>query len=312
VVEDRDATVAFEPRADIVRNMVNRGIAAFTRQTNAPNAWRTLVATQDIVGIKVFSAPGAQVGTRTAVVASVIEGLLAAGLPANHLIVWDRRLSDLHSAGYSRLAQEYGIALRGALDSGWDETASYDSALLGQLIYGDLEFNKEGSAGGRKSYVTKLVTRQLTKIINVTPLLNHNSVGVSGNLYGLAMGSVDNTLRFEGDAGKLAEAVPEIYALSALGDRVVLNIVDALVCQYEGEKIGRLHNSTELNQIRFSLDPVALDFLSVEEIRTQRRRAFGTVNQTNRIDLLENAALLELGTTSPGRINLQTLRLSHP
>src|SRR5690242_10770007 len=64
VVEDGSATVAFEPRPDAVRNMVNRGMVNFTRQTNAASAWRTLVATQDIVGIKVFSAPGAQVGTR--------------------------------------------------------------------------------------------------------------------------------------------------------------------------------------------------------------------------------------------------------
>ena len=39
----------------------------------------------------------------------------------------------------------------------------------------------------------------MTKIINVTPLLNHNLAGVSGILYGLAIGSVDNTLRFELD-----------------------------------------------------------------------------------------------------------------
>ena len=110
---------------------------------------------------------------------------------------------------------------------------------------------------------------------------------------------------------KLAQAVPEIYALPHLGDRVVLNIVDALICQYEGERISRLHNSTEVNQIRFSLDPVALDILSVEEIRTRRRQAAATNRaQTNRVDMLENAALLELGTADPHRIEIETHRIA--
>jgi hypothetical protein len=313
IVEDPDATVAFKPQPDIVHRLLDRGIMTFIGATNVAGAWRTLISTQDVVGIKVHSAPGPRVGTRVDVVAGVVAGLLAARVPTNHIIVWDRRLSDLQRAGFMRLTEHYGVQLRGALDSGWDEAVFYDSALLGQLVYGDLEFRREGEGRGRKSFVTKLLTKELTKIINVSPLLNHNSVGVCGNLYGLAMGSVDNSIRFEGDAAKLAQAVPEIYALAPLGDRVVLNIVDALICQYEGEEIGRLHNSTELNQLRFSLDPVALDTLSVQEIRTQRRRALGASGQhTNQVELLENAALLELGVADPRKINVQFDRKFHP
>jgi hypothetical protein len=137
-------------------------------------------------------------------------------------------------------------------------------------------------------------------------MLNHNSIGVCGNLYSLAFGSVDNTIRFEGDAASLAQAVPEIYALPPLGDHVVLNIVDALICQYEGEQFGRLHNSVELNQLRFSTDPVALDILSVQEINEQRRRAFTLLaSRTNRLDLYQNAELLELGASDSRKIDLE-------
>jgi hypothetical protein len=132
-------------------------------------------------------------------------------------------------------------------------------------------------------------------------------VGVCGNLYSLALGSVDNSLRFEGDTLKLSEAVPEIYALPPLGDRVALNIVDALVCQYEGEQIGRLHNSAALNQLRFSADPVALDVLSIEEITLQRQRSELTPSShTNKMVLYRNAALLELGTADPKKIEVET------
>ena len=91
------------------------------------------------------------------------------------------------------------------------------------------------TVAGRKSFVTKIVSQQITKIINIAPLLNEEDIGVCGHLYSLALGSVDNTRRFEADPDRLAVAVPEIYALPLLGDRVVLNITDALIGQYEGE-----------------------------------------------------------------------------
>ena len=309
VVQDEQATDAFKPRGDVVRRLVERGLTQFTAQTNVAAAWRTIVSTQDVVGIKVFASPGPQVGTRVAVVAGVVEGLIAAKIPPNHIIIWDRQLADLRRAGFDEIAHQYDVRLAGALDSGWDEQTYYDFALLGQLVYGDLEFQKKGDGVGRKSFVSKLLTKEITKIINISPLLNHNSIGVCGNLYSLALGSVDNTIRFEGDTAKLAQAVPEIYALPPLGDHVALNIVDALICQYEGESMVRLHNSVELNQLRFSTDPVALDILSVQEINEQRRRAFTLLaGRTNRMDLYQNAALLELGAADPRRIDLESAR----
>jgi len=86
----------------------------------------------------------------------------------------------------------------------------------------------------------------------------------------------------------------------------VLNIVDALICQYEGEHMTRLHSAVELNQLRFSTDPVALDILSVQEINEQRRRAYTILaGRTNRMDLYHNAALLELGASDPRKIDLE-------
>jgi len=132
---------------------------------------------------------------------------------------------------------------------------------------------------------------------------------VCGQLYSLALGSLDNTLRFEGDAARLSQAVPELYALPALGDRVVLNVVDALVCQYEGEQIGRLHSSAALNQLRFSTDPVALDVLSMHEIAHQRHQAQLPVgHMTNHMELYRNAALLELGVADTNKIDLESIR----
>jgi hypothetical protein len=160
---------------------------------------------------------------------------------------------------------------------------------------------------GRKSYVSRLVTQQMTKIINLTPLLNHNLTGVSGNLASLSLGSVDNTIRFTGDAGKLALAVPEIYALPVLGDRVVLNVVDALIAQFYGEERTLLHYSSVLNQLRFSTDALALDVLSIEELELQRRRSDMPAIKAN-TTLYRNAGLVEIGVGDPKNIIVEMVK----
>jgi len=306
-VQDRSATEAFRPRPEIVRAMVDRAITALTGKDTPRNAWLSLVSTQDIVGLKVFSAPGQNSGTRPAVAATIASGLINAGVPPQQVIIWDKSEHDLREAGFFALADRLGVRVAGSAQAGYDPATFYDTPLIGSLIWGDLEFGKSGEGIGRKSYVSKLVTREMTKIVNITPLLNHNAAGVSGNLYGLTMGSVDNTMRFESDASRLATAVPEIYALPVLCDRVILNVVDALICQYEGGQQGLLHYSTVLNQLRLSRDPVALDMLSIKELDRQRRAARAPYVKPN-LELYRNAALLELGISDVTRIKVEMLK----
>jgi uncharacterized protein (DUF362 family) len=308
IVHDPDATENLVPVPGRIQSMVDRAITNLTRKADVISGWRSLVSTQDTVGIKVFSSPGPNSGTRVEVVAAVVKDLLAAGVPSRQIIVWDRQSVDLRLAGYFELADRLGIQVLGSVEAGYDENTFYDTALLGPMSWSDLEFGKKGPGVGRKSYVSKLVSRQMTKIINITPLMHHNVAGVSGNLYTLAFGSVDNTLRFESEPDTFDRAVPEIYALPILGDRVVLNIVDALICQYEGQDRGLLHYSGVLNELRFSRDPVALDVLSLEEINRERRIAGISAGATNP-DLYPNASLLEIGVSDPKRIQVDRLEM---
>jgi hypothetical protein len=294
-----------QPIPERVQAMVDRAVTGFTGKPTIPAAWNSIVSTNDIVGLKVLSAPGPNTGTRPEVVAAVVQGLLNAGIPASNIIVWDRHSLDLRQAGYYALEKRFGILVQGSTEAGYDEKTFYESALLGTPAYGDFEFGKTGLGIGRKSYVSTLVTKQITKIINITPMLHHNTLGVSGNLLSLAFGSVDNTSRFY-SAEDLSRAVPEIYALPTLGDRVVLNIVDALICQYDGQDKGELHYSVALNQVRFSRDPVALDVLSLQEINHQRELAGVPVPKTP-VELLSNASLLEIGISDPQHIKVEKL-----
>jgi hypothetical protein len=308
-VENAKATSAFQPDAECVQTMVNRGITNLTGKATPLEAWRSLVSTQDVIGIKVFSTTGPISGTRPAVVTAVVRGLLDAGVPPKQIIIWDKHEDALRAAGFFKLAARFGVRVAGSAEAGYDEKTFYapDTAIIGNLVWGDWEFGKKGEGIGRKSFVSELVSRQMTKIISLAPLLNENDAGICGHLYGLAMGSVDNTRRFAGDAGRLAVAVPEIYALPALGDRVALNITDALIGQYEGGPYGLLQYSEVLNQLWFSRDPVALDVLALKEL-DRRRRATGAPECKLNTDIYTNASLLELGVSDPAKIHVEKIR----
>jgi hypothetical protein len=101
----------------------------------------------------------------------------------------------------------------------------------------------------------------------------------------------------------LATAVPDIYGQPQLCDRVVLNLSDALICQYQGGQRDLLHYSRVLNELRFSRDPVALDVLALQDIDRGR----GTESRTSRpamVELYRNAALIELGVADAQRIDV--------
>ncbi|HEU5396778.1 MAG TPA: hypothetical protein VFV81_06400 [Verrucomicrobiae bacterium] len=308
-VDAPNAIINYEPNDAVVDHMVAQGITALAGKTNLTEAWRSLVSPQDVVGIKVFSQPGEISGTRPAVVAAVIRQLLATGVPTNHIIIWDKHAEDLRAAGYYQLAAQLHVRIDGIAQTGYDPTNSYhpDTPVIGQLVWSDLEFGKKGDGVGRRSFVSRLVSREMTKIISIAPLLNQPDAGTCGHLYSVALGGVDNTLRFEGDADRLAVAVPEIYALSSFSDKVVLNITDALIGQYEGGAHGLLHYSSVLNQLWFSRDPVALDTLAIKEL-DRRRRELGAPEFKLNLELYSNAALLELGINDPAKIHVDRIQ----
>ena len=107
----------------------------------------------------------------------------------------------------------------------------------------------------------------------------------------------------------MSTALPELYALPAVGDRVVLSVTDGLICQYQGEQVPLLHYATPLNELRFSKDPVALDVLSLRDLEKARVAAGAKPTPglilTNQLEVLHNAALLQLGTDDETKIQVE-------
>ncbi|HEV2694037.1 MAG TPA: hypothetical protein VG347_14170 [Verrucomicrobiae bacterium] len=301
---------AFLPFDDRVEAIFNRGLTNFTQTTSTVDAWHSLLTNNnETVGIKVFSTPGRLTGTRPAVVIAIVHGLLAAGLSPTNIIIWDKHAADLRNAGYFDLGQTLGVPVIGAADAGYDTNNYYlpDSPVIGSLVWGDVEFGNTNKGVGKKSYLSNLISHRLTKIISVVPLIDENSAGTCGHFFSLALGSVDNTRRFEDSGDRLAVALPELYALPSIGDRVVLNVTDALIGQYQGGPANYLQYSTLLQQLWFSRDPVALDTLALRELGHERQRVDAPQLNSN-FEIYTNATLLQLGISNPARIQIETVR----
>jgi hypothetical protein len=309
VVEDLDATRSFEPVEPVVRDMVQRGIQALARTNDTRAAWRRFASPKDVVGFRICSAPGPVTGSRPIVVRALVQSLISAGHPPRQIVLWDKRASDMILAGYPKLADELGIRWAATEEVGWDPDHSYENATVGRLLIGDLEYSRRDRAeAGKRSHVSKLLTRDVTKIVLVTPLLNHNHLGLNGQLANLSLGAVDNTLRFEQESWRLAEAIPEICALDDLFGKLAFGVSDALLCQYRGEDRTLLHYAVALNELRFSTDPVALDVLGIRDI--ERSRATHPIDGEKpiKMDLYFNAALQELGVANTNLIDVARIR----
>jgi hypothetical protein len=216
-------------------------------------------------------------------------------------------MADLRAAGFDALAEQLGVGLASSVDRGFDEKIAYENSVLGNLLFGDLEFGRKDTTVSRRSHLTKLMTADFTKIISIAPLLNHNEAGTTGHLTSLGLGSADNILRFEGNGERIATALPELFGQPQIADKGVLYITDALLCQYQGEQRSLLHYSAPMNQLWFSKDPVALDSLALVELERQRDIAGMPQGKPNR-ELYANAELLELGVANLKRIATENAR----
>lgn len=309
IVRNRAAITAYEPDTEKVIRMLKEGLITLTKSSDAKSALLKLLSTNDVIGIKVFSTPGRYSGTRPAVVDALITIMIESGFSKSNIIVWDKNLNSLIESDYSKIAAKHGILLCGAVEYGFDDNVFYEKPLIGNLVFGDHEFGKKGEGIGRKSYMSKLLTQRITKIISIAPVINHNVAMVSGHLYSLALGSVDNTTRFELSRDKINEAIPEIFAMPQIYDRTVLYITDALICQYEGGPASMLHYSAILGQLWFSFDPVVLDTLAMEEIH-YRKAAMNQKSKRPDYELFQNASLLELGNWETRKTNIQIIDLN--
>jgi hypothetical protein len=153
---------------------------------------------------------------------------------------------------------------------------------------------------GDKSFFGKLVTRELTKIINVASFKNTGN-GVSMATKNLGYGVMCNTGRLHKPL--FFRVNTEVLAAPPVRDKLVLNVLDGIYGQYEGGPMLSEAHVYEHHSLYVATDPVALDMTGHRLLVAKRVAEGVAVNEHPRYtSYLHDAEALGLGIADPDKI----------
>ena len=283
--QNRAAIQDWEPDAPVVQAMIGRLVENVTGKSSAQAAWQSLVSPTDRVGVKISTKGGLILSTHAAIISAVLDGLQSAGVPRENIIVWD------------------GVHRPGDVDP----KAPVSAAVLGRLIWGDLMFKPGKEQTSSLSYLSRVLTGKLTKIINLPVMCASEGNGIAGAVYNLTVPDIDNWRRLTQPPNCGDPDIAELYADPRIGPKVVLTIMDGLVGQFAGGPEFRPNYAFEHATIYASRDPVALDVTALAQLDGWRKMAKLPPLAPNAA-YLKSAAQLGCGIADTGRIDVSKVQ----
>jgi len=282
VYSARDPAAIKDYRSDpaVVHAMVNRLVLAATGQPDLARAWGSLVSPNDKIGIKISAAGGEIFTTHRDVVNAMVDGLVEAGHSRGSIVVWDRSLGGIKDAGYRPGAEGYQLRSITPRD-GYDAKAIFSAPVMGKLIWGDLDFHgdrgtipllSDREETSDESHLAKIVSTEVTKIINVPVMSDSGTNGVAGCLYNVTIPNIDNWRRFTQGNGYGRAVIAELYNNALIGKKVVLNIMDGLIAEYAGGPQSQPNYAVHHATLLASKDAVAIDAVALKQIEEWREK----------------------------------------
>jgi hypothetical protein len=324
-VTDRRSVTDDRVDAAVVRRMFEQGVTRLTGRSMA-ESFDLLFTRDDVVGLKVNPVGPPLINTRHELADAVIAWLVAGGLPKRNIVIWDRFDYMLRDAGFT--ADRFpGVGIEGLQtmdeegDRWKDATGRHKSApnfdqeafffvegVEGKNVrgYKDDEFymNQHVFAGER-SYFGKLVSRRLTKIINL-PVFKNSGPGISMATKNLGYGALCNTGRLHAPLGY--RVCTEVLAAPWVRDKLVLNVTDALRGQYEDGPALNAQFVYPARALYFATDPFALDTVCFSHLMAKRTEMGLRVDPNPRYsEYLAYGERLGLGVASPDKIALHRI-----
>ena len=306
----------------VIAEMFAKGVSTLTGK-NLKESFKLLIDPKDIVGIKVNPVGPPLIHTRPETVDAVIKWLVDNGLPKSNIVIWDRFDYMLTDAGYTKdrfpgigieglqTMDETGNKWRGpdgnhvSIDNFDKDVYYFAKGVVGKNVrgYKDDEFYlNQHVFNGEYSYFGKLLTKKLTRIINVAAYKN-TGPSISMATKNLGYGALCNVGRLHGPLSLKVNA--EVLAAPVLRDKLALNITDGIRAQYDGGPDKNPQFVYENHSLYFATDPFALDMLCHQEINAKRKEMGATVNESPRVtDYLRHAESLGIGVVAAEKMTV--------
>lgn len=276
------------PKPEAALAMVNRAVMELAGQSDVARAWRAFVHPGDRVAVKVNGLGLRNMASNKETVVAIVEGVIAAGVPANQITVYDQWDSFLAATRVNARALPAGVRV---------------------LCHNQERLSAQTRvASGRTKYALPLL--EATAVIGVPLIKDHSLCGFTGAMKNMTHGSIENPEAFHRHL--CAPQIAELYAHEAIRSRVRLHIMDAFKAVYHGGPRDNPECRVPFNAVFASTDPVALDRVGsdiVDQLRTQHRM---TTLEARGLPVryLDAAAALGLGISDRARIELRAVDLT--
>jgi uncharacterized protein (DUF362 family) len=231
---DRTGRPAIQP----VEKMLDRLMLDLTGKRSVKDAWAALFKPKETVALKPNTLGKNACSPSFALMAVIIKKLRDVGVSEKNILVWDRdHLAQTRL--YTELRKKTSVRVK--LHDAW----GYEQKTRKLPSGGTLQLNN--------------ALLKADAVINIPVFKDHSGAGMTGALKNMAMGSVDNPWSHHPNACN--PAIPEIYALSPIKDKVRLIVADGFEVVYEGGPgvWGSSRYKVSHESLYATRDPVTMD-----------------------------------------------------
>jgi uncharacterized protein (DUF362 family) len=268
---------------DKLDELLGAALARAVGEDGPVDAMRRLFRPSDVVGLKLNTLSGRGLSPDPLLVGRLCDWLQQAGVPAKNIVVWDRTDRELAAAGFTIVRAGSGVRCLGTND--------------------DYDWQPREWGPGASCFA-KILVRDVTALINVGVLKDHDLAGVSiglKNWYGV----IHNPNKHH-DEG-CAPYVPHLANYPLIRDKVRLTVVDATVAQYHAGPARNPKWRWPWQGVLVSTDPVALDAVGWRMIEDRRKEGGlpALAEEKRAPRFIAEAARLGLGEADPARIRVE-------
>jgi len=323
VVEVKDPRSLVDDRIDakVVAEMLERGVRTLTGK-DMKASFALFFEPGDVIGLKVNPVGPPLINTHVELTQAVVSWLVENQVAPDRIVIWDRFDYMLKDAGYTPDRFPKGVRIEGlqtmdetgntwkdasgnhvSLDRFDRDVYYFAKGIVGKGVkgYKDDEFYlNQHVFNGEYSYFGKLLTKQLTKIVNLAAYKN-TGAGISMATKNIGYGSLCNTGRLH--APLFFNVCTEVLAAPVVREKLVLNVTEAIRAQYDGGPDKNAQFVYANHALLFATDPFALDMICHRQLVAKRKEMGIAVNENPRFtDYLYYAERLGLGVANPDKI----------
>ncbi len=264
------SSIGGQYQAAAIQEMIRQGMAELANTQKGTVAWRQLFSPNDVVGIKVN--PNGIVISSQACLVEIIRGLQSAGVALKNIVVYER---------YQDLLNTVVPWVPAGVRTSWasptytdDQTgiSGYDPDHYVDLPQYLLPWQSATNPAHRRSYAALFVTQQVTKIISLACLKDHQAAGVTLSLKNLSHGCANNVDRSHPDVtlNYTRDFIPAVVAMPVIRNKTVLSIIDGVHGLYASGPHGLPQFVWEHKTMYFATDVVAADRIGWRAIDEKR------------------------------------------